>query len=172
MIKNIVSLILSLTLIISMTSYKVLALKNREFYEFAYYDSENDFLNKIGIDQLRDKFFEKFKIFDEDREKNKFLMEENKDLNREIKCKLKESKGNISQETWKEIRTYKNEINDMKISTKEKVKEIIEKQKEFLQNSNYSDESIENFINVLISVQKLKRESIEFEQPSHRVSVP
>ena len=52
----------------------------------------------------------------------------------------------------------------MKISTREKVKDLIDKQKEYLQNSNYSDESIEEFINVLISAQELKRESIEFEK--------
>lgn len=52
----------------------------------------------------------------------------------------------------------------MKISTREKVKDLIDKQKEYLQSSNYSDESIEEFINVLISAQELKRESIEFEK--------
>ena len=122
----------------------------------------NEFLVMILL--LFCMFCDKFKIFDANREENKNLIKANRELNKEIKEKLKENKSNLSQDTWKEIRSYKNEINDMKISTREKVKDLIDKQKEYLQNSNYSDESIEEFINVLISAQELKRESIEFEK--------
>lgn len=164
MVKNIIALILSFMFIIFIASYRVSALRDKESYEYACYETENSFLNNIGLDKLRSKFFYKFKIFDANREENKNLIKANRELNKEIKEKLKENKSNLSQDTWKEIRSYKNEINDMKISTREKVKDLIDKQKEYLQNSNYSDESIEEFINVLISAQELKRESIEFEK--------
>lgn len=164
MVKNIIALILTFTFIIFVATYRVSALRDRESYEYATYETENSFLNNIGLDKLRSKFCEKFKVFDESREENKSLIRKNRDLNREIKDKLKENKGNISQDIWKEIRTYKNEINDMKISTRERVKNLIDKQKENLQSENYSDDSIEEFINVLINAQKLKKESIEFEK--------
>ena len=164
MVKNIIALILSFMFIIFIASDRVSALRDKESYEYARYETENSFLNNIGLDKLRSKFFDKFKIFDANRGENKNLIKANRELNKEIKEKLKENKSNLSQDTWKEIRSYKNEINDMKISTREKVKDLIDKQKEYLQNSNYSDESIEEFINVLISAQELKRESIEFEK--------
>lgn len=164
MVKNIIALVLSFVFIIFVATYRVSALRDRESHEYATYETENSFLNNIGLDKLRAKFCDKFKIFDESREENRNLIRENRDLNREIKDKLRESKNNISNDTWKEIRSYKNEINDNKISTREKVKSLIDKQKENLQSENYSDDSIEEFINVLINAQKLKKESIEFEK--------
>lgn len=164
MLRNIIALVLSLVLIISIISSKVFAMKDMKLVEYVFYDIERNFLNNVGIDKIKDKFNDKFKIFDANREENITLVMANKELNRMIKDKLKEAKDKISQEVWKEIRAYKNLINEMKISTGEKVKDLIDAQKENLHVSNYSEESIENFINALIKAQKLKRESIEFEK--------
>ena len=60
--------------------------------------------------------------------------------------------------------TLRNEINDNKISTRNRIKQLINDQKQILELENYSDESLSEFINVLINAQKLKRESIEFEK--------
>lgn len=163
MIKNIIALFLTFALLITIASSKVLALKGHDHFDHVY-ESEQTFLNNIGLDKLRSKYFDKFKLFDESRDENKKLIKRNRELNREIKDKLHQNKSNISNDTWKEIRKYKNEINDNKISTREQVRELIDKQKEHLQNQNYSDESIEEFINVLIDAQQLKKQSIEFEE--------
>lgn len=164
MIKNIIALFLSLMVIVFVASDKVLALRDNKFHTYSSYDIENSFLNNIGVEKLRVKFLDKFTLFDENREENKNLMKMNRDLNNEIKERLNENKSNLSQDTWKEIRNYKNEINDMKMSTRDKVRDLIDKQKQNLKDSNYSDESMEKFVDVLIDIQKMKRESIEFEQ--------
>lgn len=164
MIKNIIALFLTFVIIVSLASSKVLALRGMGHHDYGIYESEHNFLNNIGLEKLRSKFFEKFKLFDDSREENKNLIKKNRELNKEIKDKLTQNKGSISNDIWKEIRKYKNEINDNKISTRDQVRDLIDKQKEYLQSENYSDESIEEFINVLISVQKLKKQSIEFEE--------
>ena len=171
MIKNIIALFLSLMVIVFIASNRVFALRDNEFCTYSSCDIENSFLNSIGVDKLRVKFFDKFILFDENREENENLMKINRELNSEIKERLKENKSNLSQDIWKEIRTYKNEINDMKMLTHDKVKDLISKHKQSLKDSNYSDESMGEFVDVLIDIQKMKRESIEFEQNYlHKIS--
>ncbi len=164
MVKNILMLFFVLLLAFFITKNNVSAMRDKEYIEFTSCDAESNFLDSIGLDKLRNKFFDKFKLFDEKKEENRSILITNRELNREIKEKLKENKSVISQEIWKEIRNYKNEINDVKISTREKVKVLIDNQKNYLRESNYSDESIEDFINVLINAQNLKRDSMEFEK--------
>lgn len=163
MVRNIITLILSLVLIVFLATNKVSALKDRG-YDSYYYESENRFLKTIGIDKLRDNFVEKFDLLDASTEKNKILIRENKDLNRKIKLKLEQSKSSLGSDIWKEIRGYKNKINDKKISTYTEVNELIDAQRKILELSNYSDESLSDFMNVLIDAQGLKRDSIEFEK--------
>ena len=62
------------------------------------------------------------------------------------------------------IKSKEFKINDNKISTRNRIKQLINDQKQILELENYSDESLSEFINVLINAQKLKRESIEFEK--------
>lgn len=165
MVKNIITLIVSLCLIIFFASYRVSALREKHInYNYSAYDVENGFLNNIGVDKLRSKFEYKFKIFDDHRIENQNLIKLNYEFNKEIKEKLQQNKESISHEQWKEIRHYKNEINDMKISTIEKLKQLIDDQRENLRNANYSDQALENFVNVLINAQQLKRKSIDFEK--------
>ncbi|BAK80883.1 hypothetical protein [Candidatus Arthromitus sp. SFB-rat-Yit] len=162
MVKNMVMLCVSLLLLVFLITNKVSALKDptQEYYN----DSGIYFLNSISIDKLRDNFVDKFVVLDADTEKNNILIKENKELNNRIKKRLDEIKVDIGNNIWKEIRGYKNEINDKKISTRNKIKQLINDQKRILENENYSDESLSRFINILIDTQKLRRESIEFEK--------
>ena len=162
MVKNIVMLCVSLLLLMFLVSNKVSALKDNT-QEYCV-DSEMYFLNSIGIDKLRNNFVDKFIILDADTEKNNILIRENRELKNKIKKRLDEIKVEIGNNIWKEIRNYKNEINDNKISTRNRIKQLINDQKQILELENYSDESLSEFINVLINAQKLKRESIEFEK--------
>lgn len=164
MVKNFIMLLFVLLFAFFITKNNVSAMRDKEYNEFTSCDAESNFLDIIGLDKLKNKFFDKFKLFDEKKEENRSMLIKNRELNKEIKEKLRENKSIISQEIWKEIRNYKNEINEMKISTREKVKILIDKQKKYLQEANYSDESIEDFINVLINTQNLKRDSMEFEK--------
>ncbi len=163
MVKNFITLFLSLLLIIVFATNKVSALKERTHDRY-YYESENRVLNDIGIDKLRTNFIEKFDILDNVSAKNKILIMENKDLNKQIKMKLEENKHTLSSDIWKEIRGYKNKINDKKIKAYEEVKELISAQKKIVEECNYSDKSLDDFITILINAQKIKRESIEFEK--------
>lgn len=162
MVKNIVMLCVSLLLLIFLVTNKVSALRDNTQEHYA--DGEMYFLNSIGIDKLRNNFEDKFIILDADTEKNNILIRENRELNNKIKKRLDEIKVEIGNNIWKEIRGYKNEINDNKISTRNRIKQLINDQKQILELENYSDESLSEFINVLIDAQKLKRESIEFEK--------
>ena len=168
MIRNIIALVLSFVLIVSIISSKVFALKEIKLTEYLVNNIEKNieknFEDNVSIDDFRDKFNDKFKVFDAKREENISLNQANRELNNLIKDKLQVAKEKISHEVWKEIRSYKSLINDMKISTGEKVKKLISTEKEDLHISNYSDESVEKFINALIKAQKLKRESIDFEK--------
>ena len=57
MVKNIITLIVSLCLIIFFASYRVSALREKHInYNYSAYDVENGFLNNIGVDKLRSKF--------------------------------------------------------------------------------------------------------------------
>lgn len=162
MVKNMLMLCVSLLLLVFLITNKVSALKDptREYAN----DSGMYFLNSIDIDKLRDNFVDKFVVLDADTEKNNILVRENKELNDRIKKRLNEIKVDIGNNIWKEIRGYKSEINDKKISTRNKIKQLINAQKRVLENENYSDESISRFISILIDTQKLRRESIEFEK--------
>lgn len=164
MLRNIVALVVSLVLIISIINSKVFAMRDMKLVEHVFCDIEKNYFTNVDENDLKIKFTDKYKVFDAEREENSILIKENKELNKSIKDKMKEAKNKISHDAWKEIRNYKTLINNVKISTGEKVKGLIDEQKENLKSSNYSDESVEKFISVLINTQKLKRESIEFEK--------
>ena len=164
MIKNFLMLLSVLLFVFFVTRNNVSAMKDKLSNELSYFYEEVSFLNSIDVDKLKDKFFEEFKIFNMKKEENENLLVENIKLNREIKEKLEEKKENVSHEVWKEIRNYKSKINNMKISTREKVKNLIQEQKYFLRKYNYDDAHLVNFINVLINAQNLNRDSIVFEK--------
>lgn len=164
MIKNFLMLLSVLLFVFFVTRNNVSAMKDKLSNELSYFYEEVSFLNSIDVDKLKDKFFEEFKIFNMKKEENENLLVENIKLNREIKEKLEAKKENVSHEVWKEIRNYKSKINNMKISTREKVKNLIQEQKYFLRKYNYDDAHLVNFINVLINAQNLNRDSIVFEK--------
>ena len=164
MIKNFLMLLSVLLFVFFVTRNNVSAMKDKLSNELSYFYEEVSFLNSIDVDKLKDKFFEEFKIFNMKKEENENLLVENIKLNREIKEKLEAKKENVSHEVWKEIRNYKSKINNMKISTREKVKNLIQEQKYFLRKYNYDDAHLVNFINVLINAKNLNRDSIVFEK--------
>lgn len=163
MVKNIITLFLSLVLIILLVANRASALKDMG-YDSYYYDCENRFLKAIGIENLKNNFTNEFDILNSSTEKNKMLIKENRDFNKKIKLRLEQIKSVLGSDTWKEIIGYKNQINEKKISIRTEIIELIDAQGKILELSNYSDKSLLDFMNVMIEAQNLKRDSIEFEK--------